>query len=85
MAGRLTDTDLDVLRVLAKKGRLTDTDLDVIRQLGKLGRLTDLDIDVLREDETPGKIAIGPGGWGFIPIGTRVDRSVYVDTYEDGY
>ena len=68
-------------------GRLTDLDVDVIQRVGQKGRLTDLDVEVLLDDSAsiPQQIAIGPGGWGFIPIGRRVDRSVYIDTYEDEY
>lgn len=68
-------------------GRLTDIDVDVIQKVDQKGRLTDLDVEVLLDDSAsiPQRIAIGPGGWGFIPIGRRVDRSVYIDTYEDDY
>ena len=68
-------------------GRLTDLDVDVIQRVGQKGRLTDVDVEVLLDDSgsIPQQIAMGPGGWGFIPIGTRIDRSVYIDTYEDEY
>ena len=87
MAGRLTDLDVDVIQGVGQKGRLTDVDVDVIQRVGQKGRLTDLDVEVLLDDSglIPQQIAMGPGGWGFIPIGRRVDRSVYIDTYEDEY
>lgn len=87
MAGRLTDTDIDVLQETGQKGRLADTDVEVLFPETRRGRLTDLDVEVLLDDSAsiPQRIAIGPSGWGFIPIGTRIDRSVYIDTYEDEY
>ena len=66
-------------------GRLTDTDLEYLLRLAGRGRLTDTDIEFVLQDEAPKQIRMGPGGWGFIPIGRRVDRSVYIDTYEDEY
>lgn len=103
MAGRLTDTDVDVLQETGQKGRLADTDVEVLfpeTKRGRLadldvevlfpetrrGRLTDLDVEVLLDDSASiQRIAIGPSGWGFIPIGSRIDRSVYIDDYEDDY
>lgn len=86
MAGRLTDTDVDVLQETGQKGRLADLDVEVLLPEARRGRLTDLDVEVLLDDSASIKrIAIGPGGWGFIPIGRWVDRSVYIDTYEDDY
>jgi len=66
-------------------GRLTDTELELLREIPPLGRLVDTDIEFVLQDEAPKQIRMGPGGWGFIPIGTRIDRSVYIDTYEDEY
>lgn len=85
MSGRLTDTELELLREIPPLGRLVDTEIEYVAGAPALGRLTDLEIEFVAPDEAPKKLSIGPGGWGFIPIGTRIDRSVYIDTYEDEY
>lgn len=47
------------------------------------GRIYDIDIETIHKETLPPPfVAIG-GGWGFIPI--SVDRSTYIDTYEDEY
>ncbi|HEY7822990.1 MAG TPA: hypothetical protein VIG24_09165 [Acidimicrobiia bacterium] len=85
MAGRHTDTDVDVVQETGSKGRASDSDVDVLRPIDPKGRFIETDVDVIRPGVVIGDIEMGPGGWGFIPIGTFVDRSVYIDGYADLY
>ena len=66
-------------------GRLVDVELEAVSRVGQSGRLVGAEMELLYSDPLPPKNTLGPGGWGFIPIGRRVDRSVYIDTYEDEY
>lgn len=87
MAGRLTQSELALLREEEHAGRLTQSELAVIRQEINVGRLTQSELVLIREDELPPTLTV-EGGWGFIPFGTGSAppaTDTYTDTYEDDY